>query len=289
MVASRGSFFGERMCESWLVSTSTRSSHQRLLLTIGTICDVTLFMYREQLATLSLFLIALQACAQSDFPDERESMVEQVIQLAALMGGETGRPQFADRVIDALRTVPRHEFVPEALRGAVAYRNSPLPIGNGQTISQPYIVALMTDLADAGSDSVVLEIGTGSGYQAAVLAEFVDHVYTIEIIEPLGRRAAETLERLDYSNVSVRIGDGYLGWPEFAPFDAILVTAAPEEVPEPLIQQLKPSGRLVIPVGPEHEIQSLRVLEKTESGQTRVTDVLPVRFVPFLDEDDVTR
>ena len=148
---------------------------------------------------------------------------------------------------DALRTVPRHEFVPEAFRGAAAYRNSPLPIGNGQTISQPDIVALMTDLADAGSDSVVLEIGTGSGYQAAMLAEFVDRVYTIEIIEPLGLRTAETL-----------------------------------------IQQLKPGGRLIIPVGPENEIQSLQVLEKTESGETRVTDVLPVRFVPFLDEDDVT-
>ena len=245
-------------------------------------------MYRNAFIALCLSLTALQACAQSEFADEREFMVEQVVRLAELTGEETARPQFADRVIDALRTVPRHEFVPEPFRGAAAYRNSPLPIGNGQTISQPYIVALMTDLAEAGSDSVVLEIGTGSGYQAAVLAEFVDRVYTIEIIEPLGLRAAETLERLDYSNVSVRIGDGYRGWPEFAPFDAILVTAAPEEVPEPLIQQLKPRGRLVIPVGPENEIQSLQVLEKTESGETRVTDVLPVRFVPFLDEDDVT-
>ena len=248
-----------------------------------------MYLYRNKIIALPLSLTALTACAQSDFPDERESMVEQVIQLAELTGGETGRPQFSDRVIDALRTVPRHEFVPEAFRGAAAYRNSPLPIGNGQTISQPYLVALMTDLAEAGSDSVVLEVGTGSGYQAAVLAEFVDRVYTIEIVEPLGRHAAETLERLDYSNVSVRIGDGYQGWPEFAPFDAILVTAAPEEVPEPLIQQLKTGGRLVIPVGPENEIQSLQVLEKTESGETRVTDVLPVRFVPFLDEDDVTR
>ena len=246
-------------------------------------------MFRNAFIALFLSLTALPACAQPEFADEREFMVEQVVQLAELTGEDTGRPKFTDRVIDALRTVPRHEFVPETFRGAAAYRNSPLPIGNGQTISQPYIVALMTDLAEAGSDSVVLEIGTGSGYQAAILAEFVDRVYTIEIIEPLGRRAAETLERLDYSTVSVRIGDGYQGWPEFAPFDAILVTAAPEEVPEPLIQQLKPGGRLVIPVGPENEIQSLQVLEKTESGQTRVTDVLPVRFVPFLDEDDVSR
>ena len=186
-----------------------------------------------------------------------------------------------------MRTVPRHEFVPEAFRNAGAYRDSPLPIGSGQTISQPYIVALMTDLADAGPDSTVLEIGTGSGYQAAVLAEFVGQVYTIEIIEELGRRAAETLERLDYGNVSVKIGDGYQGWPEFAPFDAILVTAAPETIPEPLIEQLKPGGRMVIPVGPEYTIQSLQVLEKTAEGETRVTDVLPVRFVPFLDEESL--
>ena len=270
------------------VTASRWYSRKCLLLTVSTICDVTLFVYRKQFITLTLSLTVLPACAQSDFAEEREHMAEQVVQLAELTGGETGLAQFSNRVIEALRTVPRHEFVPEALRAA-AYRNSPLPIGNGQTISQPYIVALMTDLAQVGTGSVVLEIGTGSGYQAAMLAEFVGHVYTIEIIEPLGRRAEETLERLGYSNVSVRIGDGYQGWPELAPFDAILVTAAPEEVPEPLIEQLKPGGRLVIPVGPEHEIQSLQVLEKTGFGQTRITDILPVRFVPFLDEDDVTR
>lgn len=236
--------------------------------------------------TLALSLAVLPANAQSDLAAEREAMVEQIVRIAELTGAETGRPQFADRVIDALRAVPRHEFVPEPFRNAGAYRDSPLPIGSGQTISQPYIVALMTDLADAEPDSVVLEIGTGSGYQAAILAEFTDHVYTIEIFDELGRRAAETLERLDYDNVSVRIGDGYLGWPEFAPFDAILVTAAPETIPEPLIEQLRPGGRMVIPVGPEHSIQSLQVLEKTEGG-TRVTDVLPVRFVPFLDEDSL--
>ena len=242
---------------------------------------------------LVLLLAALSAGpqsaqAQSGFEEQRESMVQQVIQLAVLTGEETGRPQFAPQVIDALRAVPRHEFVPQAFRAA-AYRNGALPIGSGQTISQPYIVALMTDLAAAGPDSVVLEIGTGSGYQAAVLAEIVDHVYTIEIIEPLGRRAEETLQQLGYSNVSVRIGDGYRGWPEFAPFDAILVTAAPEEVPEPLVEQLKPGGRLVIPVGPQNDAQSLQVLEKTAAGQTRVTDILPVLFVPFLDEGGVPR
>ena len=144
---------------------------------------------------LTLSLAALQAYAQSDFADEREAMVEQIVQLAELNGGETGRSRFADHVIDALRAVPRHEFVPEPFRNATAYRDSPLPIGSGQTISQPYIVALMTDLADAGPDSIVLEIGSGSGYQAAVLAEFVDHVYTIEIFDELGRRAAGPLRR----------------------------------------------------------------------------------------------
>ena len=247
----------------------------------------TILTDRLDLIALGLSLAVLPANAQSNFADEREAMVERIVQLAELTGGETGRPRFADHVIDALRTVPRHEFVPEQFGNATAYRDSPLPIGSGQTISQPYIVALMTDLADAGPASVVLEIGTGSGYQAAVLAEFVHFVYTVEIIDELGRQAAETLERLDYDNVSVKIGDGYQGWPEFAPFDAILVTAAPETIPEPLIEQLKPGGRMVIPVGPEHAIQSLQVLEKTEQGGTRVSDVLPVRFVPFLGEDSL--
>ena len=242
-------------------------------------------MNRLACIVLGLSWATLPACAQSDFENERAVMVQQVIRYAELTSEETGRPDFAAPVIDALRTVPRHEFVPEQFRGAAAYRNSPLPIGSGQTISQPYIVALMTDLADVGPDSIVLEIGTGSGYQAAVLAEFVDHVYTIEIIESLGRRAVETLDRLGYTNVSVRIGDGYQGWPEHAPFDAILVTAAPDEVPEPLVQQLRTGGRLVIPVGPRGQIQSLQVLEKIAPDETRVTDVLPVRFVPFLRDD----
>ena len=242
-------------------------------------------MIRHDSIALALALAALPACAQSDFADERERMVQQVIRYAELTGGETGRPEFAGSVIDALRRVPRHEFVPEVFRGTAAYGNRPLPIGSGQTISQPYIVALMSDLAEAGPNSSVLEIGTGSGYQAAVLAEFVARVYTIEIIESLGLRAEETLERLGYTNVTVKIGDGYQGWAEFAPFDAILVTAAPEEIPEPLIRQLKPGGRLVIPVGPRDAIQSLQVLEKSGQGETRVTDVLAVRFVPFLDEE----
>jgi len=211
-------------------------------------------------------------------------MVEEILRDVEQTSAYTGRPGLDDRVMDAMRMVPRHEFVPTEFRGAAAYRNRPLPIGNGQTISQPYIVALMSDLASVTPDSIVLEIGTGSGYQAAVLAEIVAHVYTIEIVEPLGRRAMETLERLGYTNVSVRIGDGYRGWPEHAPFDAIVVTAAPEQVPEPLIQQLKPGGRLVIPVGSRGQTQSLQVLEKMTSGEIQTTDVLPVRFVPFTRE-----
>jgi len=184
----------------------------------------------------------------------------------------------------AMAAVARHEFVPIQLQDR-AYENRPLPIGEAQTISQPYIVALMTDLAAVDSDSIVLEVGTGSGYQAAVLAEIVDHVYTIEIVEPLGRRAAATLERLGYDNVTVRIGDGYQGWPDLAPFDAVIVTAAPEEVPAPLIDQLKTGGRLVVPVGPRNRVQSLQVLEKGPAGEISTTDVLSVSFVPFTREE----
>ena len=184
-----------------------------------------------------------------------------------------------------MRNVPRHEFVPVAYRND-AYRNHPLPIGEGQTISQPYIVALMTDLAGVGESATVLEIGTGSGYQAAVLAEIVDRVYTIEIVEVLGERARLTLDRLGYDNVHVRVGDGYKGWPEHAPFDAIIVTAAPESVPAPLIEQLAVGGKLVIPVGPQRGGQSLQVLQKQVDGEVSTVDVLPVRFVPFTREAD---
>ena len=224
---------------------------------------------------------ALPACAQpSSFEEQRNALAAEVERDVRATRGYTGRARLDSAVIDAIRSVPRHEFVPPELREA-AYINRPLPIGEDQTISQPYIVALMTDLADVGPDSTVLEVGTGSGYQAAVLAEIVAHVYTIEIIDVLGQRAARTLERLGYENVTVRIGDGYRGWPEFAPFDAILVTAAPEAVPPPLIAQLKPGGKLVVPVGPERGAQSLQVLEKGPEGDITTTDVLPVAFVPF--------
>lgn len=182
-----------------------------------------------------------------------------------------------ERVLDAMRSVPREQFVPQELRH-LAHDDGPLPIGYDQTISQPYIVAAMTELAALDDTSKVLEIGTGSGYQAAVLASIAREVYTIEIVEPLSTRAAQTLSRLGYDNVHLRVGDGYAGWPEHAPYDAIVVTAAPPEIPRPLIEQLRIGGRLVIPVGRRR--QELRVLTRLEDG---IDDrgVFAVRFVPM--------
>jgi protein-L-isoaspartate(D-aspartate) O-methyltransferase len=176
--------------------------------------------------------------------------------------------------------VPRELFVPADVR-SFAYDDEPLPIGEGQTISQPFLVALMTDLLDPKPGDTVLEVGTGSGYQAAVLAELVAKVYTIEIVEPLGRRAMRVLEQLGYRNVEVRIGDGYNGWPEAAPFDSIIVTAAPAEIPKPLIDQLKPGGRMVIPAGGSDDRQDLLVVEKQPDGTSTTKRTLPVRFVPL--------
>lgn len=188
----------------------------------------------------------------------------------------------APRVLAAMRSVPRHEFVPAAQR-AHAYEDRPLPIGEGQTISQPYIVALMTELAVPGPGVEVLEVGTGSGYQAAVLAACGAEVWSIEIVDPLARRAERDLARLGIDRVHVRSGDGYRGWPEAAPFDAILVTAAAPRVPGALLAQLRIGGRLVIPVGESGELQSLEVHERGETGFT-VREVTPVRFVPMTGE-----
>jgi len=188
-------------------------------------------------------------------------------------------------VLAAMRRVPRHQFMPEDLR-PLAYGDRPVPIGLGQTISQPYIVALMTELAAVGSGSRVLEIGTGSGYQAAVLAELGTDVYSIEILAPLRERAAEILARLGYAQVKTRVGDGYLGWPEAAPFDAIIVTAAPARVPEPLKRQLKLGGRLVLPVGTSD--QELKVITRTAAGFSE-RNVIPVRFVPMTGKADESR
>lgn len=230
-----------------------------------------------------ILLAAITAHAQEEYEAMRDNMVNEVEEMMFDSRNYVGSDKLDPRVIEALKRVPRHEFVPVSYRD-YAYQNRPLPIGEDQTISQPYIVALMTDLAQLDKDSIVLEVGTGSGYQAAVLAELVAQVYTIEIIEVLGKRAETTLKRLGYDNISVRIGDGYNGWPEQAPFDAILVTAAPETVPQPLIDQLKPGGRLVIPVGPQARAQSLRVIEKDETGEVTERDVIPVGFVPLTRE-----
>lgn len=219
------------------------------------------------------------ACGQVNHEFERQALVE-LLREESLLAEEYGAPPLGEAVLAVIGKVPRHEFVPHDLQPQ-AYANRPLPIGAGQTISQPYIVALMTDLADVTKEEVVLEIGTGSGYQAAVLSELAGQVYTIEIVDMLGERAAGTLERLGYDNVSVRVGDGYAGWPEYAPFDAILVTAAPEEIPQPLIDQLAIGGRMVIPVGEEDEVQVLRLMIKETDGMLTVKNVIAVRFVPF--------
>lgn len=192
----------------------------------------------------------------------------------------TGRPALDERVIEALRQVPRHAFVPQQIQYG-AYANHPLPIGHGQTISQPYIVALMTDLIQPRPEHVVLEVGTGSGYQAAVLAKLVKRVYTLEIVAALAREAGERLRRLGYDNVEVREGNGHLGWPEHAPYDAILVAAAATRIPPALIEQLKPGGILVIPVGEQHAAQDLMVIRKQANGRVEETRVLPVAFVPL--------
>ena len=190
------------------------------------------------------------------------------------------RDKLEDAVLAAMRKVPRHEFVGADMR-RYAYDNGPLPIGHGQTISQPYIVALMTDLARPTRESRLLEVGTGSGYQTAILAELAAEVYSIEIVPPLAELAAERLHRLGYKNVHLQTGDGYHGWPEHAPFDAILVTAAAPAVPPPLIEQLAPGGRLVIPVGEPSFGQVLRLLEKGTDGELETHDILPVAFVPL--------
>ena len=210
----------------------------------------------------------------------RARMLEEIQQTVVYTQVETTVAELDADVMTALDRVPRHEFVPLGQRRH-AYANRPLPVGHGQTISQPYIVALMTHLLAVDASSVVLELGTGSGYQAAVLGELADQVYTMEIVPPLGEAASERLTRLGYDNVLVRVGDGYYGWEEHAPFDGIIVTAAGTHVPPPLVQQLKPGGRLVIPVGPQYSVQQLLLVIKNEDGTVTTRQVLPVRFVPL--------
>jgi len=232
---------------------------------------------RRGLQFLILVAIAAGGCGQtaapsSDFAAERQRMVQQQLKAHGIKD---------ERVLAAMAKVPREEFVPPESRGA-SYADGPLPIGYGQTISQPYIVAFMTEQLRLKPSDRVLEIGTGSGYQTAILAELVPEVYTIEIVEPLAKNAEATLQRLGYKDVHVKAGDGYKGWPEAAPFDAIIVTCAPDRIPQPLTDQLKDGGRMIIPVG-ERFAQELYLLDK-KNGHLKESAVLPVRFVPMAGE-----
>jgi protein-L-isoaspartate(D-aspartate) O-methyltransferase len=236
--------------------------------------------FRSLLAAITLFLSGGAAMAanethEPDYADARQRMVEE--QLAAPRSDITH-----PGALKAMTEVPRHEFVPAPLRD-YAYYDQPLPIGYGQTISQPYVVAFMTEKLDPKPSDRVLEIGTGSGYQAAILSALVAEVYSIEIVEPLAERARETLARRGYRNVKARQGDGYRGWPEAAPFDAVIVTCAPDHVPQALVDQLKDGGRMVIPVGEADEAQTLYLLRK-KGGKMEREAILPVRFVPMTGE-----
>src|SRR5215813_7618731 len=218
--------------------------------------------------------------AEPDHAAERTEMVRVIERHAAQPGSAAAGARLSPRVLEVMGIVPRHEFVPGHLKGE-AYADRPLPIGFGQTISQPFIVAIMTDLLRIGKNDVVLEIGTGSGYQAAVLAHLIRRVYTIEIIPGLAEIAAGRLRRLGYSNIETRVGDGYYGWEEAAPFDGIVVTAAATGIPPPLIHQLKPGGRMVIPVGAPFALQYLTLVELDAERRATTRQLLPVAFVPL--------
>ncbi len=232
-------------------------------------------MNMRRAAALVLGLVLATEAAHADrYSALREDMVKETIERRGVRDPATLR---------AMRAVPRHEFVDDELK-PVAYADRPLPIGYGQTISQPFIVAAMTELLQVEAGDVVLEIGAGSGYQAAVLAEFVGRVYTIEIVPELAVIAAERMKRLGYDNVTVREGDGYYGWEDHAPFDGIVVTAAATHIPPPLVEQLKPGARMVIPVGPPMQVQHLMLIQKREDGSIIQRNVMPVQFVPLTGE-----
>ena len=237
-------------------------------------------MKRLFLLMLSLVGAAATEPVQSGehFATERRQMVKDITEMATNTASVTGIGKFASLVLEAMGEVPRHEFVPRE-KISTAYKNRPLEIGHRQTISQPFIVALMTELLNLKATDRVLEVGTGSGYQAAVLSLLAAQVYSIEIIPELGEAAQNNLRRLGYANVQTKIGDGYLGWPAHAPFDSIIVTAAPDHIPQALIDQLKPNGRMVIPVG--GFTQDLLVLTKRADGTTISETIVPVRFVPL--------
>jgi len=229
---------------------------------------------------LAAVLLQTSAAETHDYAAERRALLREIERDVRETADYLNRRRLDERVMEALAHVPRHEFVrPQDQR--LAYENRPLPIGYGQTISQPYIVAVMTDLLEPGPGCRALEVGTGSGYQAAVLSELCDEVYTIEIVEPLGEQARSRLSGLGYDNVEVRVGDGYYGWPEHAPFDVIIVTAVASHVPPPLLAQLEPGGRMVLPIGTPFTTQQLVLVRKREDGRVTTRQVLPVAFVPL--------
>jgi protein-L-isoaspartate(D-aspartate) O-methyltransferase len=230
-------------------------------------------------AVLCIGLLSLSVHAD-EYAAKRRALIDEIRRETRWVSSEIGKSELDGRVLDAMGKVPRHEFVSEDLRD-IAYANRPLPIGYGQTISQPFIVALMTDLLRVEPNDRVLEIGTGSGYQAAVLAELAERVYSIEIVPELTQMATERLKRLGYAKVETKTGDGYYGWPEHAPFDAIIVTAAPTQIPPPLVQQLKPGGRMIIPVGSQFLPQFLVLVEKNPQGKISTRQMVPVQFVPL--------
>lgn len=230
---------------------------------------------------MSMFTRKPRAAADASDERARARMVDEIAAMARRTASLTGRERFSSAVMAAMAKVPRHLFVPVE-ETASAYGNHPLPIGNGQTISQPYIVALSTDLVRPLAHHRVLEVGTGSGYQAAILAELVSEVYSVEIVESLAVEATQRLQRLGYRNVRVRISDGHAGWAEAAPFDAIVVTAAAAEVPAKLVDQLRPGGRMVIPVGEPGRTQELVLVEKAADGQVSRRGILSVMFVPMI-------
>ena len=239
-------------------------------------------IHRRRFVALGAAMLVVSGifAATGEYASQRAALVREIQREVHVTGSSLGFERLDPRITDVLRTVPRHEFVPESYLDQ-AYADRPLPIGHGQTVSQPYIVAIMTALLSPRPDQRVFELGTGSGYQAAVLSRLVRQVYTIEIIEPLGRAATERLERLGYDNVQTRLGDGYYGWPEAAPFDGILVTAAGDHIPPPLVRQLKPGGRMVIPVGSSFLTQQLMLVIKHEDGGIETRELLPVAFVPL--------
>ena len=244
--------------------------------------------YLYSFPALTLLIILLGSAmtpviAEDNFKQQREALIDEVAEDLRRSEAILEPTELDPRVLKAMKTVPRHEYVPDKHKQQ-AYRNRPLPIGYGQTISQPAIVALMTNLLELEPSDRALEIGTGSGYQAAVLAELVDQVFSIEIVPELAERAARDLKRTGYNNVTTRQGDGYYGWEEQAPFDAIIVTAAADHIPPRLLKQLKPGGRMVIPVGSRFMVQHLVLVKKTEDSDILTEQLLPVQFVPLTGE-----